>query len=320
VTARYSSGRHAAEPTVSTSERYEVAELNIGEPGRAASTVVPRPDQVLPFRHDMVLDGVRIPGPSGGDVELRAASVRGLSHLYYGKVRQDEFSYLVTEDGRWLVAAIADGLSSGRYSHLAAEIVCQSGCRHLARQLADGGLTGLDWRALFDDLCERVLARAGEEFGLEDPQVDVVAGRMAATALFAVVDLAPTTGGRPAQIMALGDTSAWVLRPDDSVPWAPLQEVKNAGRAVASSSTAAVPAVPRTLAPPVVTELRAGDVLVLMSDGVGDPLGGGTGEVGEFLAEAWRTAPDPLTFAAQVGFRRRSYDDDRTVLAVWTSP
>jgi hypothetical protein len=143
---------------------------------------------------------------------------------------------------------------------------------------------------------------------------------MAATALFAVVDLDPTVGGRPVQVMSLGDTSAWLLRPDHPMPWTPLQEMKNASSAVASSSTAAVPAVPRTLAPPVVTELRAGDVLVLMSDGVGDPLGGGTGEVGEFLAEAWRTAPDPLTFAAQVGFRRRSYDDDRTVLAVWTSP
>jgi serine/threonine protein phosphatase PrpC len=308
------------DPWVPVGERSDVDCLSVGDPGRAAAAVVPRPDELVPFRHDMVLDGVRIPGPAGGEVELRAASVRGLSHEYYGTVRQDEFAYLVTEDKRWLVAAVADGLSSGRYSHRAAEIVCRHGCRQLARQLRERDLTELDWQALFDDLGDEVIARASKDFDLDDPPVETVAERMAATALFAVVDLDPTAGGRRVRVMSLGDTSAWLLRPGRPEPWTPLQAVKNAGSTVASASTAAVPAVPRTLASPVVTELCPGEVLVLMSDGVGDPLGGGTGEVGAFLADAWRAAPDPLTFAAQVGFRRRSYDDDRTVLAVWPLP
>ena len=67
-------------------------------------------------------------------------------------------------------------------------------------------------------------------------------------------------------------------------------------------------------------ELTAQQVLVLMSDGVGDPLGAGTGEVGQTLAESWRKPPYILTFAAQVEFARRSFDDDRTVIAVWPVP
>lgn len=318
-------GRHALETdpreAAAMTERSEVEGFSVGDPGRAAASVVPRPDELLPFRHDIVLDGVRIPGSTGSELELRAASIRGLSHQYYGTVRQDEFAYLVTGNGRWLVLAVADGLSSARYSHRAAEIVCADGCRRVARQLAERDLAELDWQALFTGLGDTVVARASEELDLVDPPVEAVAEQMAATALFAVVDLVPTdTGGHRAHVMSLGDTSAWLLRPDRPVPWEPLQAVKNAGGAVASSATAAVPAVPRTVGPPVVTELCPGDALVLMSDGVGDPLGGGTGEVGAFLADAWRAVPEPLTFAAQVGFRRRSYDDDRTVLAVWPLP
>jgi serine/threonine protein phosphatase PrpC len=294
----------------------------IGDPGRAAANVVPRPDVRLPFRHDTVLDGVRIQGPRGaGEVELRAVSARGLSHEYYGKVRQDEFAYLVAGQGRWLILAVADGLSSGRYSHRAAEIVCHFGCRLLQRQLADRDLAVVDWQVVFDELADEIVAHAVAQFGLVNPPVETVAERMAATALFAVIDLAAAgNGDRRAHVMWLGDTSAWLLRPDEPAPWEPLQAVKNAGSTVASAATAAVPVVPEVLPPAVEITLRPGEALVLMSDGVGDPLGGGTGEVGAFLADAWRCAPDPLTFAAQVGFRRRSYDDDRTVLAVWPSP
>ena len=30
--------------------------------------------------------------------------------------------------------------------------------------------------------------------------------------------------------------------------------------------------------------------------------------------------PDPFTFAAQVGFARKSHMDDRTVVGIWPSP
>lgn len=309
-----SGGRHAAQE----SDQLPGGPVAIGDPGRAATTVVPRPDDRFPFRHDIVADVARIPGPATGELHLLGASVRGLSHLYYGKVRQDAFGYLVTKDGRWLVAAVADGVSAGAHSHVAADIVSRVGCRLITAQLEERDPAELDWPALLDTLVAEIVGHACRKLGLVDPTVADVAAELAATALFAVVAVEPSGAGeRPVHVMSLGDTSAWVLRPDATPGWESLQDVKNQGSAVASSATMALPGLPAELAPPVATTLRAGEVLVLMSDGVGDPLGGGTGEVGEYLAEAWRRPPDPFSFIAQVGFHRRSYDDDRTVLAVW---
>jgi hypothetical protein len=306
-------GRHAAaEPN-----HLPGHPVDIGDPGRAAVTVVPRPDGRFPFHNDIVADVARIPGQAG-ELHLLAASVRGLSHLYYGKVRQDSFGHLVTKDNRWLVAAVADGVSAGPHSHVAAEIVSRVGCRLLVAQLEERAAADLDWRAVLEGVAAEIVGHARRRLELVDPTLLDVAGQLAATALFAVVGVEPTEeGDRPVHVMSLGDTSAWVLRPGTTSAWNSLQAVKNSDSVIASSATMALPGVPVELAPPVTAGLRPGEALVLMSDGVGDPLGGGTGEVGEYLVDAWREPPDPFTFIAQVGFRRRSYDDDRTVLAIW---
>ncbi|WP_068425013.1 hypothetical protein [Piscicoccus intestinalis] len=67
----------------------------------------------------------------------------------------------------------------------------------------------------------------------------------------------------------------------------------------------------------VETTLGDGAALVLMTDGVGDPLGSGAGEVGTTLAQLWSRPPHPVEFAAQVAFGRKTFDDDRAALVVW---
>ena len=59
-----------------------------------------------------------------------------------------------------------------------------------------------------------------------------------------------------------------------------------------------------------------GGALFAMSDGVGNPLAWST-EVRATLAQWWSRPPDPLSFAAQVGFARKSHVDDRTVVGIW---
>jgi hypothetical protein len=56
---------------------------------------------------------------------------------------------------------------------------------------------------------------------------------------------------------------------------------------------------------------------VLITDGVGDPLGSGGGTVGRFLAHMWATPPEILAYAQHVGFYRKSFTDDRTAVTVW---
>jgi len=85
-----------------------------------------------------------------------------------------------------------------------------------------------------------------------------------------------------------------------------------------SSAVVGLPWVPTELAP-VVVEVADGDVLLIGTDGIGDPLGGGYGGVGNLL-RAVLTGPAPpslIEFAHAVDFSRETFDDDRTLVAVW---
>jgi serine/threonine protein phosphatase PrpC len=301
----------------------------VGEEGAAARLVVARPAAGFPERRDIVVDGVTIHDEAGAPVaHLRAASIRGLSHRYYGGPRQDAYAFRTTADGRWLVVAVADGVSAGAYSHVAAEVVTYDGCRLLVDRLVDGGPRQLDWAGLLRDLAERIVTRGRDMLvsaGVVDtaePGERTVAEYMSATALFAVVGLTPAEpgsddAGRPVYCMTVGDTSAWVLRPDQEVPWRPVSRQRAAEDGVASSATFALPLAPKVLSAAKAETLAPGAAVVLVTDGIGDPLGDGTGEVGRFLAAVWAQPPGPLEFAAQVDFARRSYDDDRTAVVVW---
>jgi hypothetical protein len=130
------------------------------------------------------------------------------------------------------------------------------------------------------------------------------------------VDLEPGAADLPFTCAAVGDPSAWSVAADV------VERVcGTVGDALfASSATYALPGpqpAPLTTATGV---LRPGGTLLLVTDGIGDPLGTGTGEVGRFVATNWSSPVSALRFAAQVDFARRSFDDDRTALAVWLDP
>jgi serine/threonine protein phosphatase PrpC len=316
-------GPAPAEPEGAPTWRGRVDPFAVGDPGRAASRIVPIPDETAWDRRDTVLDGVALLDGARDRVgELRAASVRGLVHRAYGTVRQDEYSFRRTSDGRHLVIAVADGVSSGRYSHLAAAILARKGTELLAGQLTVTEPAALPWPGLIRAMAKRVegrgrklLAELGSSNAGEAP-VREVAELMASTVLYAVVDLLPVNGAHEVHVVSVGDSSAWVLR--DGGRWEPQHAVKNDGAVLHSSSVHALPLLSGADPVPVRTTVGAGEALVLMTDGIGDPLGAGTGEVGRFLTGVWSTPPaSGLEFAAHVGFARRSFDDDRTAVAFW---
>jgi serine/threonine protein phosphatase PrpC len=298
---------------------------SIGNPGVAASRVVPKPDKRHWLRPDTVLDGLVIAGAEEDPVlELRAASVRGLAHREYCRVRQDAYAFRATPDGQYLLIGVADGVSAGELSHLAADWVVSSGTQALSRLLRTTAPDDLPWHSIFVDLASLITDRGSQTLARSGtaPEADSerltgreVGEHMATTALFAVVDLCARPEGHTVHVMRVGDCSAWILR--DEGDWVAMHPIKNADEQIHTSAVAALPAVSGGFSPPVRTTLSPGDALFLMSDGVGDPLADGIGEVGDFLANAWHRPPVDLDFAAQVGFARRSYDDDRTVVGVW---
>jgi hypothetical protein len=67
----------------------------------------------------------------------------------------------------------------------------------------------------------------------------------------------------------------------------------------------------------VVEHLTASEVLLVGTDGFGDPLGDGTGPVGALFARHLAVPPTPLRLAQLLDFSRETFDDDRTLVAVW---
>jgi serine/threonine protein phosphatase PrpC len=261
-------------------------------------------------------------GGSVGSLDLVAASVRGLSHRQQGTPRQDSYGFVVTPDKKWLIAVVADGVAAGRLSHRAAQLVARSAPARVRDQLETvDDRVRVDWYRIFKGLATRILTVGQKllaEEGFVDPTPKDVSDAMATTATIAVVEVSPLPGRERYVTYAwLGDSPMWCLTKKHD--WHCLTEVKNAGREMASSSVHALPRVPEDPARLSQADkyIPADARLLLMTDGVGDPLGSADGEVAEALAAAWRRPPNVFRFAEQVAFGRKSFDDDRTAVGMW---
>ena len=286
--------------------------LAIGDAGTAGEVEGPPAMLAVPQPDTMIDAG------EYGPLIVRAASVRGVGHRYDGTPRQDDFCLGVGgASNEWFVVAVADGVSSGPTSHVASRAAVRFVIKLLNSKLASSAPSALDWNEVIGGVAGFVLAQARNES--RDPHLDAGAAAklMATTIVIAVVPVYPNSAGvRSCAVLAVGDTSAWVLGANGQ--WRSETAIKNDGAAVASSATAALPLLPPGDFSPISVELGPGEVLFVMTDGVGDPLGDGKGEVGRSLARAWSDPPDRYTFASQVDFRRRSHTDDRTVVGIWT--
>jgi serine/threonine protein phosphatase PrpC len=67
----------------------------------------------------------------------------------------------------------------------------------------------------------------------------------------------------------------------------------------------------------VQVDLAPGEALLLLSDGVADPLRDGPTTVAPGLAAALADPPHPLVLAAQADFSRQGCQDDRTIAGIW---
>lgn len=315
--------------------RHESGRYVVGDPGRQLEIV---PVLSKFDRPDTVLDGATV-----GSIVFRAASLRGLSHQQTGKTRQDAFGFQVTSNQAWLVGAVADGVSSGPRSHEAADIAVRRLTEVLARALDDVAvpddadarqkvLADLPWQQAVTDASDAILAEAtgqvraafvrqgqldrAAQIDAEGMPVGAAARIMATTAIAFVIATSGANGAVPYAVLpAAGDTSALVLNDEG---WHPITAVKNEHAEIASSSVRPLPG--RYEVAPVIDVLDPGEALVVITDGVGDPLGAGTSSVGRFLGRSWAEPPDVLEFAHQVGFVRRTFVDDRTAMVAWNAP
>lgn len=324
--------------------RHDDGRWIIEDAGRQPDVVaVPAPGKAG-IRPDTVIDGGRVRG-----VVYRATSQRGFAHQERGTPRQDAYLVRPTPDRRWLVGCVADGVSEGKLSHEAADLVCQETTVRLARGLsrlaADGesatgeGSAGdwaeavasrLPWSDVVEAASESVRQAARTAFEQKFDRTGNTAEReefekkrwddqsaravMSSTAVVFAVHTEPAPDGdHPAFVaMVAGDSTALLL---DGDAWTPIGAVKNEGAEIMSSAVVSLPGPVRVQSRAF--PLRPGQALVVITDGLGEPLGSGGGVVGRFLSSMWREPPGILAFAEHVGFYRKSFADDRTAVAVW---
>ena len=275
-----------------------VARYSIGEPGRASAelTAGPPPARVGPA-------DVELSTASVGGILVHAASSRGLEHRAKGTVRQDAFalsSRNVPGAAELMVAVVCDGVGSLPLSDVAATFA--------SRRLAALGAEGVPWAEAFPrvnvelrKLAEETLADAGtHDQGMATTAVAVTVRREA--------------DEWAGEVAWVGDSVLWHLDADSRwrLVTCPVAEEPDS-----DYYSGSVTPLPTSEPIPATCPFRLrGGALFLTSDGIGNPLRW-SGDVQAVLAGWWVAPPDPFSFAAQVGFARKSHLDDRTVVGIW---
>lgn len=263
----------------------------------------------LPYRPDTIIDGWTVDG-----VTVRGASLRGHLHRFNGAPREDDLALHRLPDGR-VIALVADGVSEARQSHIGSAVAIRSAAEWLYTSLPPD-TASTDWQHCFASVAWALNEQAKGLLGLAQPDPVMTEALLATTLVCAVIETA-TADTLRLNIAAVGDSSAWLL--SDSAFHDVLQP-RDASSAITSSEVTGLPRVPNGIAPTVV-DLHPGEVLLIGTDGFGDPLGTGEGGVGNLFRQLLGQAqpPSQLEFAHALDFSREAFDDDRTLVAVWPS-
>ncbi|MBY8881361.1 protein phosphatase 2C domain-containing protein [Actinacidiphila acidipaludis] len=280
--------------------------LEVGEPGYVFES---RPPEGSPYRPDTVVDGW-----STDLVTMRLASIRGYGHRYHGTPREDDCAVAVHKGSGGVVFAVADGVSAAPQSATGAALACRGAVTDLLHQM-DADVPSLDWAHVVGTAAWSLVARAAAGREPESAYAEE-AERLYATTLVAGVVRPGRYGIPEVHLVQVGDSGAWVLDRAGGRYRRLLATKDSQGTEIVSSGVTPLPRVPSPLAVQTV-ELGPSSVLLVGTDGFGDALGDGDGAVGRLFHRGLAAPPPALGFAHLLDFSRETFDDDRTLLAVW---
>ncbi|WP_040519114.1 protein phosphatase 2C domain-containing protein [Gordonia aichiensis] len=133
-----------------------------------------------------------------------------------------------------------------------------------------------------------IVEQAKTTLGLEDPDRTAAARDFSTTLVVAIVD-PRDDGSADVRITDVGDSGAWVLSRGGFESVIAGKSADEGG--ITSSAVSGLPRVPQTLQVRSVV-LEPGEVLLVGTDGIGDPLGSGEGSVGNlFQGRSGRRSP-----------------------------
>jgi serine/threonine protein phosphatase PrpC len=275
--------------------------------GRPIQKFAPRPSTAAAYRPDYIADGWNTP-----HFTVRAASARGYSHRATGEPRQDDVAVAWHGPTGAVLFAVADGVGNAPLSHIGASSVCRAAVGAMMADLESTG-SRVDWAGLLQNAAWQLCEQARISLGLPEINKTAAEEQMATTLVAGLV--MPGPDGPQVQLVQAGDSSAWMLniRAQRFQCLAPTKYRR--GEEVVSNAVVALPRVPPvdvkfgTIAPD--------EVLLVGTDGFGDPLGDGENAVGAHFAATLAGVPPVLKFANDLDFSFETWDDDRTLFALW---
>lgn len=258
----------------------------------------------MPWRlpDEPALSGIAADAVAVGALAVRAASLVGPGHRCEEPATPRQDAYRLGRDAhrRYLLVAVADGMSDGSHSHLGASVAVAELVGRLRADLGAGRPP--DAPGLFLETSRRMVAQAGHS--------GVDAHEVRAAALVAAIPVEPDqAGGRDMWLAWLADVGAWLRVPGgwDRVGG----EAK--GGLDASRLSEFLP-FHSERAHSAVVRLPRGAVVAFTSDGVGDALADRTQG---WFAERWAEPPHIASFLQDVGYEAKGQLDDRTAVVVW---
>ncbi|WP_371784738.1 protein phosphatase 2C domain-containing protein [Streptosporangium subroseum] len=252
----------------------------------------------------LALDGGLVKGTT-----VRAATVRGRTHSFRGETRQDAYGVRLSSDERWVIAVVADGLGSARHAEIASTVAVRAALDGIDSALRSGERPqSWDWKSVLAYVSDTV-RRTTESLGSPRPGTNTERAPSARPGTTLTVAVLPSEGEGQAVCAAVGDSPAILVTGGQ---WQALTGEGGGGDNV----TAAIPGDLADIQVQVFS-WRAGDLLVLSSDGFAAGVAGGRTPLTQRLSQTWRTPPSLVDFVQEVDFRLSTFDDDRTVVAIW---
>jgi hypothetical protein len=257
------------------------------------------------------------PSPSGiaadqtmlGGLHVRAASIVGPSHRCEEPAFARQDSYRIGRDdaGKYLIVAVADGMSDSRRSELGATVAVRCAVETVREDLNRG-------RQPDEKMLHHAFHRAAGAIVATAREKRLSDEAFRCTLILAILPTLPDVEPheRLAWFGSLGDTSAWQR---DGSTWRQLAgDPKDDGmdRNALRHFLPHYPDFLRTTA----HRLPRGAIVTVVTDGVGDAFTDIPG-ADHWFAERWRS-PMPLeSFLLDIGYHASGQLDDRTAVTVW---
>lgn len=265
------------------------------------------------------------PGGRDPEVQIWAASSRGLAHEHEGAPRQDSYAIRIGESEEWIVVAVGDGVGSSPHSEFGSEAAVNGVTSAIAQGLADAGPNAIEriervqvekflndcFKSAADAVADRRRA-----LSIDDPR------SLLTTLSVALVPARSPRAGEPiarAWIAWIGDSPIAKIQGGRAHAVTPWDDVSDSDGPIESSPTETLTTHTANVQHRQI-DLAPGEALVLTTDGFGTPLlNDHNGHLAEQMTSLFsgRTPDHVLAFLRAIDFRDANFSDDRTAVAIW---